>query len=341
VIGRLEHGTSRRVQNREHEGYRTMNSDLIMNGKVKSPVGPDWQRQFEEWRELLSKCGQKPNRKRVHALRVASLRLKAEVDFLLLDHANADRSGDVAELWKKHADKLRKTLSPVRDTDIHLEMLRKMRGARDAKGSQLTPERVREIERLEDRLLEKRASAEKELLAEIDDRQTRLERSSKKLQDSLAARTPWTESDRIRVIRGLIAGLASELPSLSADNLHEFRKQAKTARYLADVAKKNDPYAARQAALLKKVQNAAGEWHDLQTLAIKAEQVLETSDGLVAVLKTQSDEALKRALELCPRVTAQLLDRGARNGVSTQTMPSKKPVRSAEPLVEKRDKRYA
>jgi CHAD domain-containing protein len=332
------------VQNRKQEGYKTMNSDLIsLKGKVKSPVEPDWQKQFEEWRGLLSKCGQKPSRKRVHSLRVATLRLKAEVDFLLLDHDNADRSGSIAALWKKHADKLRKALSPVRDTDIHLEMLRKMRGANGPKGneSRLTPECVRGTEKLEDRFREKRASAAKQLLAEIADRFKRLERSSKKLQDNLANQTPWTESDRIRVIRGLIAGLVSELPTLNAENLHEFRKQAKTARYLADAASKNDAYAARQAALLKRMQNAAGNWHDLETLIIEAEEVLETNDGLVAALKLSADEALKVALEMCPRMTAQLLDRGARNGVSIVTMPPKKPVRGAEAIVVKRDKRYA
>ncbi len=321
-----------------------MNLGLIpSNGKVKSPVEPDWQKQFEEWRELLSKCGQKPSRKRVHSLRVATLRIKAEVDFLLLDPDNADRSGDIAKLWKKHADKLRKALSPVRDIDIHIEMLTKMRGAKSAKSSEsgLTPECDREIEKVEDRFREKRASAAKELLAEIDDRLKPLERSSKKLQDNLANRTPWTETDRIRVIRGLIAGLVSELPTLNAENLHEFRKQAKTARYLADAAGKNDPYAARQAALLKRMQNAAGDWHDLQTLIIEAEEVLETNDGLVAALKLIADEALKVALELCPHVIAQLLDRGARNGVSMVTMPPKKPVRRDDAIVVKRDKRYA
>src|ERR1700744_427450 len=166
-----------------------MNSGLMpSNGKVKSRVEPDWQRQFEEWRELLSECGEKPTRKRVHGLRVATLRLKAEVDFRFLDQDAETLAGDAAKIWKKHAAKLRKALSPVRDTDIHLEMLAKMRGAKGAKGneSRLTPECVREIEKVEDRFREKRASAAKELLTEIDDRLKPLERSSKKLQDNLA-----------------------------------------------------------------------------------------------------------------------------------------------------------
>ena len=71
-----------------------MNLGLIpSNGKVKSPVEPDWQRQFEEWRKLLSECGEKPTRKRVHSLRVATLPMKAEVDFWLPSQDSAESSG--------------------------------------------------------------------------------------------------------------------------------------------------------------------------------------------------------------------------------------------------------
>jgi CHAD domain-containing protein len=323
-----------------------MNLSLIRsNGKVNSPVKPDWQKQFEEWRELLSECGDKPTRKRVHSLRVATLRLKAEVDFWLLDQDAAIQAGDAAKIWKKHAAKLRKALSPLRDTDIQLEMLSQMRAASAGGGdkAQLSPEWLAELKKLEDELQKQRSSAQKKLLAEIGDRGARLERSSKELQDHLAALTPtpWAASDRNRAIRGLIAGLATELPTLNADNLHEFRKQAKTARYLADVSAKSDLYAARQATLLKKMQNAAGEWHDLQTLASKARDALGTSNALVKVLEQEAEESLRNALELCPRMMAQLLDQSARNGVSKEATPPKKPVQRVEAIALKGDRRYA
>jgi CHAD domain-containing protein len=323
-----------------------MNLGLIpSNGKVKSPVEPDWQRQFEEWRELLSECGEKPTRKRVHGLRVATLRLKAEVDFWLLDQDTETQAGDAAKIWKKHAAKLRKALSPVRDTDIQLVILNQMRAASTTGGEKppLTPEWLGELEKLEDELRKQRASAQKELLAEIEERHARLERSSEKLQDHLADRTPtpWAASDRIRVMRGLIAGLAAVLPALNADNLHEFRKHAKTARYLVDVSAKSDTYAARQAALLKEMQNAAGQWHDLQTLASKAQHALGTGSALVKVLEQQAEESLRNALEMCPRVMAQLLDQNARNGVSKEATPPKKPAQRVEAIALKGDRRYA
>ena len=166
---------------------------------------------------------------------------------------------------------------------------------------------------------------------------------SPKLQDHLADRTPtpWAAGDRIRLTRGLIAGLANALPALNADNLHEFRKRAKTARYLADVSAKSDPYAARQAALLKEMQNAAGQWHDQQTLASKALDALGTGNALVKMLEQQAEKSLQNTLKMCPRVMAQLLDQSARNGVSKEATPHKKPVQRVEIIALKGDRRYA
>ena len=323
-----------------------MNSGLIhLNGYIKSSVQPDWQKQFDEWRELLARCGHKPSRRRVHALRVSTLRLKAEVDFWLLDQDVQDPIVDAAKSWRKQADKVRKALSPVRDTDVYLDMLTRLRAAGGSAGneSHLTPNCSREIEKLESRLQEKRQAAEEELFVEIKKRQARLDRSSRRLQEDLGKRTEWTGNDRVRVVRGLIAGLATDIPGLSAENMHEFRKRAKMARYLSEVAAKQDAHAARQAALLKKMQNAAGKWHDWQTLAFKAEHILGTGegDGLVKLLNTLAEDSLKNALELCRRVTAQLLNLSARRGVSAEELPPKKPVRRAEIEAIKGDKRYA
>jgi CHAD domain-containing protein len=312
-----------------------MNSGLVpANGHIQSAVQPDWQKQFEAWRELLAKCAEKPSRRRVHALRVAILRLRAEVDFWLLDQDAHDPLGDAARSWRKQADKLRKALSPVRDTDVYLDMLKKLHSARGRTGdqSQLSQACVREIEKLEDRFQLKRKSALKDLQSEIKSRRTKMDRSSRKLQDDFLKRTVWTASDRVRIIRGLIAGLATELPSLSAETLHEFRKQAKMARYLSEPSAKKDPHAARLAALLKKIHNAAGNWHDWQTLASHARQLLDaqSSDGLVQLLEKRAEQSLENALEVCRKVTAQLLEESAQNGASAASLPPKKPVKRAE-----------
>jgi CHAD domain-containing protein len=305
-------------------------SRVSTNGK--SVVQPDWAKQFDEWRELLARCENKAARKRVHALRVAMLRLRAEVDFRLLDQESTSGMNEAARRWNKQADKLRKALSPVRDTDVHIELLEKLRASNGSTGgnSRLTPAFLEEIEDLTKRLREERRSAEKTLLREIGERRDRLERTSKDVAGQFTRQTTWSESDRSRLIRSTIAGLATEVAGLNADTLHAFRKQAKTARYLADVSAKSDPLVGRQAALLKKMQNAAGKWHDLQTLAERSEQILgkDHMGELFSILQRLSDESLESALDVCRDTMRELLAHGAWIGASASALPPKKPVRS-------------
>ncbi|MGB7549792.1 MAG: hypothetical protein WBM14_18800, partial [Terracidiphilus sp.] len=58
-----------------------MNSGLHpVHLQLALPNRPEWRSQVEAWRQLLAECGRKPGRKRVHELRVATLRLQAEVE---------------------------------------------------------------------------------------------------------------------------------------------------------------------------------------------------------------------------------------------------------------------
>ena len=321
-----------------------MNFDLISsNGPVKSSAEPAWLKQFEEWRGLLTKCHENPNRKRVHSLRVATLRLKAEIDFWLLDKDASGRADNTAKNWKKQANKIRKALGSVRNNDVHIEILRKLRAADESSGdeSPLIEQRKREIAKLEHRFRTRRESAKKELLSELDRRRERLERTSRELEDEMGLRKAWSNHDRTRLIRGMIAGLASELKTLNASTMHEFRKRAKTARYLADVSARTDPYAKRQALLLKQMLTSVGGWHDLQTLRAEAQEALGTTDGLAKVLEELERESFQNALESSRRITPQLLYQGSRNGVSKETTPPKKPVRRAEITALKGDRLHA
>ncbi len=323
-----------RVENGKEEDYRAMNADAV-SGIGKSAMRPDWSEEFDRWRRLLARCGEKANRKRVHVLRVATLRLKAEVDFRLRGQDATDSMRDTAKRWKKEARKLRKVLGPVRDTDVHLEVLEKLRGANGAAGemSHLTPACIRELEDLEKWLHEERSSAEKELLAEVKNRRDRLDRACTELEDTFANHSAWAEGDRSRLIRGIVAGLASEVAGLGGETLHAFRKQAKTARYLADVSARRDARIARQAALLKRMQNAAGKWHDLQTLAERAEEALGNGaqGELLDVLRTMADESFEGALEICRGTMRELLSHGALMGANGFILPPKKTVTNVAP----------
>ena len=68
-----------------------------------------------------------------------------------------------------------------------------------------------------------------------------------------------------------MAGGFSVRQAVKPDRLHEARIQLKKVRYLAELAEKS---AEQQAFIddLKKVQDAAGEWHDWQELTRLAEK---------------------------------------------------------------------
>ncbi len=81
------------------------------------------------------------------------------------------------------------------------------------------------------------------------------------------------------------------------------------------------------------MQNAAGKWHDLQTLAERAAGVIGKSGGseLLDILRTLADQSYENALEVCRDTMRELLEHGARMGAGASFFPPKKPVRSEEP----------
>lgn len=162
----------------------------------------------------------------------------------------------------------------------------------------------------------------------VDARSQRLSRLSKEMEVALAPRMPSRARSAAPAALRIFAGLASELPDLDSANLHAYRKRLKPALYLAEISAAADPLAGELAVALREIHDAAGEWHDWQTLVLEAGRVFPghgKQDGLVAALETMAEGALQRALGLCKGCAARFL-------TSTgQIRPSqgRKPVASA------------
>jgi len=312
-----------------------MNSGILPVGSsIHSPAQPDWQAQLGAWRELLAKCVHKPTRKRVHGLRVLTLRLQAQAEHWVHENVAGEPFVEQAQRWSKQADRLRKALSPGRDADVYLQMLKTLRGPalRDAgENCQSSRDYARELERLERRLKRKRETAEKKLQTAIEKRATRLERRSREFEAGLTASPMGAVVDCLRAVHQIVTELAAAAPTLNAESLHAFRKRAKTARYLAEVSAGHDTVARRQAVLLKKMQNAAGVWHDWQTLAEMAVRLLGAHEksGLARLLQTLANRSLENALGECRRTMAQLVELGVRDGEKREAVQKKMQVRAA------------
>jgi hypothetical protein len=78
------------------------------------------------------------------------------------------------------------------------------------------------------------------------------------------------------------------------------------------------------------MQNAAGKWHDLQTLAERAAGLMGKTGGseLLDILGTLAHQSYENALEVCRDTMGELLAHGAKMGAGTLSLPPKKPVQS-------------
>ncbi len=309
------------MENSNQEGYSLMNSG-VSRGKTRTAavVRLDLRGQIEAWRELVAECGRKPGRKCVHALRVATLRAQAELEVCA---AGLERDGHGARAvrrWRKQANKLRRGLGPLRQADVLLAMLGRLRrqaggaGNGAGNGAERPPECADEIAELERRIARERRRAARKLAAAIGERQKRLERLSRSVEDAVADAGWGKTGAHSKAIAEEIAGLAGEFAELNAENLHGFRKRVKKIRYRAEVVAGEDTEAARQAAALRRMADGVGEWHDWQTLAQEAAQ-----DGALAgFLEMRTAEMLERALGECRRAMARLAGSAADKEAKTE-----------------------
>ena len=309
------------------------------NGHLRTLRRSRDQHRLEEWRQLLERCGRKPTRKRVHALRVVTLRILAQLENRIAGQGKDSAETFVAGRWIKLGENLRQALGPVREADVWLDKLNALRRSlADTNGHRVRSNKacIRQIDELKGRLLEKRRLWEKELVSEIESRRSKLESSAEKI-DLAAHADPGAGAvsqslSGVSRIREQFAGIAKEFPSLDAGNLHEFRKRIKKVRYMAEIFAGREPEAGRQASSIRKMQSAIGEWHDWQALAKREGHAHGNREELTELLETLAAEALVKALAVCERLTASVLKSG-NDSHDSATVPAKKPpARSAESI---------
>jgi CHAD domain-containing protein len=294
-----------------------MNSGRAKTGsKNMRRANPAWPSELEGWRRLLSECEQKPTRKRVHALRVATLRLQAQTEYWLGLHCREGYDADqpaapAVKKWQKEARHLRRALGAVRNCDIYLVKLQDLRGPLTTSTgyeprSSRTP--LRQIGQLERQFKRDRRAAGQRLLASIEHRRERVESAIVGIESGLSPHLPLVPRLDLHALVGLNREMVSEFPELRAKDLHTLRKRIKDVRYLAELMSGNDLQIAALAAELKAVQGAIGEWHDWDDLACEAANVLRhgpKNGNLIELLETMAQESLEKALALCESFRAR------------------------------------
>ena len=95
------------------------------------------------------------------------------------------------------------------------------------------------------------------------------------------------------------------MPLLHGENLHDFRKATKKARYVAEAGANGGSNVAKA---LKRIQDAIGEWHDWLCLGEEAEAALgQDAPELTAALQGEIERHFASALKTTQTMRGRLL----------------------------------
>jgi CHAD domain-containing protein len=229
----------------------------------------------------------------VHRLRTGARRLQAMLEACLREEPGAGLE-EPARAWMHQLKQLRRAAGPVRDLDVHLKLLKDWIGS---------PRPTAEEEKLDTWLKD-----ERHRLAQ------RMQKEIRKKQRGLAERQAafLTALDRKRRIRSprpadtvaleAFVRAADAMPMLDAENLHDFRKATKKARYIAESGAGKEVATA-----LKRIQDAIGEWHDWLCLSQEAKSALgEDAPGLTQAFDREVELRFAAGLKITQTVRARL-----------------------------------
>src|ERR1700693_116327 len=202
---------------------------------------------FQKLERDLIRLFSKPQPDSVHRFRTGTRRLQILLGELF---PKLDRSQK--KLLKMLA-KIRKRAGKLRDLDVQLAALRALR----------IPREPRRKTQLVNHLIELRSQQEKNLRKAVEEDtvreiRKRLKRASKNFK-------PEASRDPLAVARGMLERINSEDAPVSEALLHQYRILSKRARYAAEFAEESSE-AQKFIAMLKRMQDVLGDWHDWLTL---------------------------------------------------------------------------
>jgi CHAD domain-containing protein len=257
----------------------------------------------------LVKVWSKQDAASVHRFRSDARRLQTVLEEL------APEAGRQHKKLLKVLGRIRKRAGKVRDLDVQLVALRSLK----------IPQEPRRKSQLMNNLIELRAEHEKKLRKTLSKqvvRETgkRLKRASKDLK-SVAA------DDALAVARKMLgpAPTPRARDAQTEDLLHHYRIVGKRARYIAELGAESAE-TTEFMAQLKRMQDAAGDWHDwfilTRTAANRLGDVHESS--LVAALHNVTGAKFRNA------VTALSALRAAQTASEIENKPAHRPEHRPE-----------
>lgn len=240
----------------------------------------------EAFQEALEQCLEGAQPECVHRVRTGSRRLQAMIE----SSTPAEAFGKLTKARLRQLKKIRRAAGPVRDLDVQRKLLEQWTGSEEH-----LP--LREQARaLDTWLKERRSGYAKQMQKAISKPQHRLAALGVLPRFHAAKRAGAADA----VAMDFFARAAYAMPQLDAENLHDFRKATKKARYIAEAGGADQSGVAKA---LKRVQDAIGDWHDWLCLQQDACEALGDD---AAELKAALDAEVERHFKSAIKVTASL-----------------------------------
>lgn len=236
-----------------------------------------------------------PKRKPVHRLRTTTRRIEAQLELLTLLPDLPEHARPVKKV-RRLLRKLRRAAGRVRDLDVQRD---------------LAQSRSEEARKLRSLFQQQRGEAAESLLNTLHKYQPKLTRALEALLKTLdTAESVTVPATHLR--RLILSWYASRAPVATQRNhrrLHDIRKAAKLARYIAESA--SSPSTRRLARTFESLQQSGGDWHDWLTLSRIAHRELGSASSLAQSFTDRCEKALvnyRSQLKALPKISLTNVD---------------------------------
>jgi CHAD domain-containing protein len=259
----------------------------------------------------MVQCVEDADADAVHRARTGSRRLQAMLEAMLRENATFALDHP-ARPWLRQLKQIRRAAGPVRDLDVHRKLLENLLG-KAATGSDANPlhksAETKQAEMLDEWLTGERKHLARAMQKQIRKRQHGMAERQTAVLNAIASvslESVGTGRSADAVALEDFVRAADAMPLLDAENLHDFRKMTKKARYVAESAAGKGPYSS-VAKALKRIQDAIGDWHDLQCLLEEAGTALgKDAPDLTAHLEREVERHFAAAMKTTQTMRARL-----------------------------------
>ncbi len=254
--------------------------------------------------ETLGACSRSPGKDVVHHLRTGARRCEAALDLLLQAKHHPSHDHAAATL-RKLLRKIRRAAGPVRDLDVHRGLLKDLVLGEQRKAAASQSLEVRRDARKLDLWLRGRRRKSAVSLTEAAAKwRKKLDKAMEGFESKTYEHRPMAGGAADAALDAF-AELTRRLPRLTPENLHDFRKGAKKARYMAEM---EGARGRKVAAPLNQMQDEIGIWHDWVVLSEEVRAALKTdSSELVAIIDVERDRRYTVAYRTAMKLRAKLL----------------------------------